>query len=107
MRIVSRKEFLAMPSGTLYQQCSEQWAFDEMRVKYESLLHGDDGDFICGSFTDIDANSSEQLFERIDGMCENGESYPLERIDGMCENGESYPLDLETTSRDGCFSRNA
>lgn len=94
MRIVSRKEFLKLPPGTLYQQCREKWAFGDMHVKYDSLIFDEsgDGDFVCAAFTSIEADSSEQLFDRMEDMCDNGASYPLE---------------LDCAGRDGLFERDA
>lgn len=94
MRIVSRLEFLKMPSGTLFQECEHEWGFGDMQIKYDSLIFHDDGDgdFVCMKFTEIDADSSEELFRR---------------IEEMAESGASYPLDLEATQRDGCLIRSA
>jgi len=94
MKIVSRLEFLKMPSGTLYQQCEEQWVFGDMYVKWDSLIYGadGDGDFVCSKFTDFDASSSEEW---------------LFRAEDMNDNGASYPLDLDCAGRDGCFVRDA
>lgn len=94
MRIVSRKEFLKLPPGTLYQQCAEPWAFDNIMVKWDSLIYDDsgDGDWVCSDITDIQSNDSGEYFER---------------LDDMLTNGASYPLDLDTGSRDGSFVRDA
>jgi hypothetical protein len=94
MRIVNRLDFLKLPSGTLYQQAEQPWAFDDVHVKYDSLIHSadGDGDFVCMSFKWIEADSSDELDRR---------------LDDMAENGASYPLDLEATQRDGLFERNA
>ena len=92
MRIVNRKEFLTLPEGTLFQE-GEPWVFGDLCVKHDSLIYGEDSDdYICQRPTNVEADSSEQLFDR---------------LDDMQQNGASYPLDLGSTERDGCFVRDA
>ncbi len=88
MRIVSRKEFLSLPSGTLFCQCAEPWAFNDLHVKFDSLIWSEDAnDFVCMPLANIEANSSEQWSER---------------LEDMDINGASYPLDLDMAGREAC-----
>lgn len=94
MKIVDRKEFLKLPSGTLFCQCWQRWAFGDLHVKFDSLIYGDDGDgdFVSMPFTSVEADSSEQW---------------LERLEAMADQGAAFPLDLEASGRDGLFEKNA
>lgn len=82
MRIVNREEFLKLPQGTLYQQAETPYAFEGLRVKYETWGN----DFQTSNFDLPDNDSSEQLFDRLNDMLENGASYPME-IDGVGRDG--------------------
>lgn len=94
MRIVNRIEFLKLPPGTLFCQCDGPWAFDDLHIKYDSLIWDadGDGDFVSMPFTIIENGDSEQYFAR---------------LDEMHQLGASYPLDLEFAGRDGCFVKEA
>jgi len=93
MRIVNRKEFLQLPSGTLFCQCEQKWVFEDLHVKFGSLIHDDrNDDFVSMSFTSVEANDSDEW---------------LNRLEDMADNGTSYPLDLDAAGRDGQFMRDA
>lgn len=94
MRIVNRKDFLLLPSGTLFCQCDQRWAFDELHVKFDTIFidTDGDGDFVSMPFTAVESDSSEQW---------------LNRLDEMADQGASYPLDLDAAGRDGLFERRA
>jgi hypothetical protein len=84
VRIVNRKEFLSMPSGTLFSKYTPQF-FDEFRIKGDSI---DEIDFYYQSLVDpIDAESSSDLFEKLDAA----------------QGGAELPIDLHCESRDGLF----
>lgn len=93
MRIVGRKEFMQLPSGTLFCQCANRWAIDDLQVKFDSMIFSDDcDDFVSMPFTCFEADSSEQW---------------IDRIEAMANEGASFPLDLDAAGRDGLFNRDA
>lgn len=92
MKIVDRKTFLAMPSGTVYCQCADHYAWSGIRVRRETCKMDTPGDWFELELTNIEADSSHQLFDR---------------YEEMHEQGTSYPLDLEGVGRDGLFDREA
>jgi len=85
MKIVNRKTFLELPSGTIYSEHYSGDGFNNLSIKYETWGN----DWIYMDINDFDD-------------CENsGERY--EKIDKMRDEGAEYPLNLDTTSRDGLF----
>lgn len=85
MRIVDRKTFLAMPSGTVFAKFAPCW-FGDLHIKGDSL---DSNDFIAEAITDaFDNNGSEQFADR----CYE-----------MKDKGASYPMTFDATMRDGLF----
>lgn len=85
MKIINRKEFLAMPSGTVYAKFTPADFFGDMCVKHDTWTN----DWIYQTLNDFDNwhNSAERYI----------------RIDDMVGNGVSYPLLYDSSSRDGFF----
>ncbi|SRR6266487_1899844 len=94
MKIVNRKEFLAMPSGTIYQSLTPN-IFGGLEIKYETWtnLNGKPIDFIYASLTGD--------FATPEGMDWDDVLFDME------ENGISVPVSFEETSRDGSFKDDA
>jgi hypothetical protein len=86
MRIVNLKEFLTLPSGTVYMNY-KPCIFESLCVKVDNV-HEDSIDFILKELVTVDAESSEEWHDKI--------------YDAM-ENGTSLKLDFNATERDGCF----
>lgn len=101
MRIYNRREFMALPAGTVF--CKGRPAvFEGLRVKGET----DGNDFEVRDLKWIDANDSGQAFDRLDEMEKNGASYPMETAygrDGFFDEQDVFlvyePADLEELSR--------
>ena len=51
MKIVNRKEFLAMPSGTLFQKIDQHGNMDRLSIKFDTWTN----DFLCEDVAPIDA----------------------------------------------------
>jgi hypothetical protein len=83
MKIVKRKEFLALPRGTVfmsYRPC----VFGDLAVKGDTWGN----DFLVDDLTGaVSSESSEDLLAKCDAM----------------EAGASVAVDFEYTGRDGCF----
>ena len=73
MRIYNRKDFLALPPGTMYAK-GEPWAFNCLSIKADNLGN----DWVCLNIPWVDARSSEEAVERLEDMLHNGSSYPLD-----------------------------
>lgn len=87
MKIINRKEFLSMPSGTVYSHYVPQVA-DGLMVKYETLTN----DWVYQDLLfNVDGESSEEASEKLT----NAE-----------EHGSSFRLDLHCGSRDGIYDDN-
>jgi hypothetical protein len=91
MKIVNRKTFLQLPEGTLFKKASEPWAFDDLCVKGVSL--GDAPDYIDFFYMPLGEVQTEDTFSLAMTL--------------MAEAGDTYPLDLDTSSRDGMFDKEA
>lgn len=83
MKIVNRKKFLTLPSGTLYTEYEGDLAFNCLAVKYDSLKN----DWFFADLIDVDANDSGDLFDILE----------------EAENGKETPLSHVETQRDGAF----
>lgn len=84
MRIVDRKTFLAMPSGTLFSKYVP-CVFENMQIKGDSLAN----DFLY-----------QQIVDAIDCR-DSGEFAAL--LDDSERDGTSIPMDFDCQGRDGCF----
>lgn len=82
MRVYRRKDFLGLPSGTLYCK-GKPWFFEDLHVKGDTWVN----DFTCLGLQWVSAADSGDAASKLDEMLENGASYPME---------DSY-------GRDGCF----
>lgn len=84
MKIVNRKEFLAMPAGTVYSKYTP-FIFDDLSIKGDTWSN----DFLCQSLSDAFWWLSSE--EYIEG---------LQRAENA---GESLVMDFDCESRDGLF----
>lgn len=84
MRILSRKDFLECPPGTIFCACRSEWSFDQLSVKGLSF----DYDFTCMDLTVIDSKNTKEHFSRL---------YAMKR------SGTSFPRDDDAWARDGMF----
>jgi len=83
MRIVNRKTFIALPSGTVYAKCSGIDGLGAIAIKRHSF----DNDWDCmeiGTFDDWD--ETLELFDKVERMKAKGESFPL-RLDSIERDG--------------------
>lgn len=86
MRIINRKQFLALPPNTLYSKYRPCF-FDPVEIKGETLGHGDD--FLMQRIADaIDCNGSQDYSDK---------------LFDAAELGESLAMDFDCLGRDGCF----
>lgn len=95
MKIVDRKTFLQMPAGTVYCQAEMPFSWEGIRIKHDTChFQTEDlaGDWFESTLTDIDADDSDDLYDR---------------WQDMLDNGASYAIDLETICRDGLFMENS
>lgn len=87
MRLYNRQEFMKLPAGTIFAK-GKEWYFESIDVKDETCVHeGKNIDFFVHGLDWVDADSSDQAFERLEDMKTNGTSYPMQN----------------SISRDGCF----
>ena len=86
MKIVNRKTFLQMPSGTIFAK-GNKWFFESLCIKGDSLHN----DFYCLDPAWIDSEDDRQQFDRLDEMLSTGCSFPIE----------------SSESRDGLFDDDA
>lgn len=85
MRIVNRKEFLAMPEGTVYCKYGDIY-FGDLSIKYRSLTN----DWIYQVIGDFDdAQNSEEMFDKLGQM--------------KADSSVLFPLNCDTTMRDGLY----
>jgi hypothetical protein len=90
MRLVSVREFHAMPVGTVFRIC-EPWVFGPLSIKGKSCPnHGNAHDWFELEVGAIDARSSGEWGGMLEHALENPHDNEL-------------PLDLYTEGRDGCF----
>ena len=86
MKIITRKEFLKLPIGTVWSYY-EPCCFQDLNIK-ASDLSGWETDFLYDPIIgQIDTKSSDEFLEKCDFM----------------EKGGSVPMDFEATSREGLF----
>ncbi len=98
MRVYNRKDFLALPAGTLY--CAGvEWAFNELGVKGDTWPPND---FIKLGLQWVEAQGSTEATDRLDAMLKTGASFPLQQSygrDGGFDQDEVYlvyePADLD------------
>ncbi|MEK6878069.1 MAG: hypothetical protein AABY22_00595 [Nanoarchaeota archaeon] len=82
MKVVSKKDFLELPEGTVFcKGC--QWVFYDMCVKNESTHN----DYYYTPLYSMDCKG-------LDDYCDT--------LEDSLKNGTSYPMDL-SIRRDGCF----
>ena len=87
MKIVSRKEFMKLPLGTVFSYY-EPCVFHDLNVKASDLKEGWEVDFLYDEIIGaIDSHSSEDRSDKCEAM----------------ERGESVPMDFESTGREGLF----
>ena len=86
MRICNRVEFMKLPEGTVFAK-GEEWVWGSLQFKAETIGSPDNIDWFEINPCGVDADSSEQEWERFDEMKNKNASYPMN--DCIC--------------RDGCF----
>ncbi len=92
MKIISRKNFLKMPVGTVFSKY-EPCIFGELMIKGESLRN----DFFCQQIVDaVDCDSSEKLHDTLINAAENGTNFNMdfdcEMRDGMFDDSELFAV---------------
>jgi hypothetical protein len=75
MRILSRKDFMLMPPGTIYAS-GVQHAYSEWKLK-NSNCGNDDWVFTSLNYAAINCKSSDELLHKLDNMSDRGMSYPI------------------------------
>lgn len=83
MKIVNRKQFLALPEGVIYAKF-QPCVFGDIAVKYDSI----DNDWYYRDLLEVDAEDSGEWADML--------------LEGM-EKDISLPLDFECVSRDGFY----
>ncbi len=87
MRIVTRREFMKLPIGTIFSYY-EPMCFRDLAIKASDLKEGWTVDFLYDDIIgQIDNSGSDDFFEKCERM----------------EKGESMPMDFEQTGREGLF----
>lgn len=90
MRILSRDEFLRMPSGTLYAPLETPWSFGEISIKGESY----NNDFLECGITWVEGDSSDEAVNRLEEMlADSSVSYPVQSTygrEGIFDNDIKY-----------------
>jgi len=86
MRIYNRIEFMKLPEGTVFAK-GERWCWESLHFKGETIGSPEPIDWWEINPCWIDADSSDQAWERFEEMESKGASYPMEDCSG----------------RDGCF----
>lgn len=89
MKIVNKKEFYTLPSGTLYSKF-EPYAFYGLKIKGETIYHGD---------IPADYNYQEMI-GNVDAL-HSGEFIDILRDSE--ENRTSFDMDFNCIARDGLF----
>lgn len=85
MRILNRKQFLAMPAGTLFAKY-EPCVFDALEIKGDTLP------------------SNDYCYQQIVGAikCDSSNEW-LDQLEDARNEGKSLEMDFECEGRDGCF----
>lgn len=83
MRVYNRKDFIAMPEGTVFCK-GTKWNFGNLCIKGYSFQN----DFLYVNFCDIDSEDSEQRIEFLEDSLKNGTTYEMSN----------------QAERDGCFN---
>lgn len=89
MKIIDRKTFMSLPSGTVYAKYAPQY-FQEICIKGDSII-GNDGGYI---------DWFEQTILQVESECSDHQSDILWSAE---EEGRSFALDLDYEGRDGLF----
>lgn len=91
MKIVNRKEFLELPSGTVYCKYFNPDGFGNLSIKYDTKYDENNVgmDWLYMELSDFDDHVSSN--ERYD------------KLGDMVNLGMSFPLKLDTVTRDGLF----
>lgn len=86
MKIVNRKVFLDLPSGTIYAKY-KPICFEELCIKEESI---GDSDWFYRSLTrEIESSGSDEY---------------MDLLEIARQNGIELPMVFDVSSRDGCFN---
>lgn len=90
MRIVSRRELMAMEPGVLYAQVAKDGQFGELHIFGGAF---GSNDFTTRSITGPEFNDTDELFQREEDMRVNGTSYPVDSLygrDGLFDDDIRY-----------------
>lgn len=82
MRLVDRKAFLILPSGTFYVKAGTRWSFGGLCIKGDNA---GDNDWWEMDPAGIASDDSGQWLDRLDEMWRDGASYPMQ--DAVCRDG--------------------
>lgn len=74
MRIYRRREFLALPEGTIYAK-GKPWYFKNLNIKADTTASGIDWWSLDPCW--VDSVRGDDAFDRLDEMLEKGVSYPM------------------------------
>lgn len=77
MRVYKRKEFLVLPKNTIYAK-GIPWMFSDLAIKGASL----ENDWYALIPTWIEAHDSDEAFDRLQQMLNQGASFPMEDAEG-------------------------
>lgn len=91
MRILRRKEFLALPAGTIYAK-GKEWYFNGLEIKHETTgIKGDDWWSLDPAWIEGTGDGPGGWFDTLEKMLETGASHPMD----------------DSISRDGYFESDA
>lgn len=88
MKIINRKEFLKIPSGTVYCK-GKRWYWEQMAIKQESL----ENDWFYLELDQIPCSDSKEWVDNQERMLDTGESMPIqitEARDGFFDDEEIF-----------------
>ena len=91
MKIVDRKTFLSLPSGTIYARFRPD-IFTGLEIKRETLYSPEDATALDWFYTSLLDNVAGEKPEAVD-----------DAIDAARMKGASVPLDFDTLERDGGY----
>jgi hypothetical protein len=80
VRLVKRQELMRLPTGTLFCELHEPWAFGGLQLKMDTIEHlGKNIDFWVRSLDWPEADDTGMAINRLDEMAADGNvGYPIE-----------------------------
>lgn len=82
MKIVNRKEFLALPENTLFAKCGDH-DIGELHIKGETMGN----DFVSASFKGYEYEEASDFCSKFDKMVEEKIQLPFAPYDDACRDG--------------------